>query len=124
MSIRDAQPIAEPRERAVWRVSLPPSEAPGYLVRLGATARAASFDWGGGLVWVATEETEEAATAVRAAIPRGKGHATLMRGSEAFRMRVDVFQPPSELERRLTRGVKASFDPGAVINFGRMYAGV
>ena len=123
-SIRDAEHLAEPRERAVWRVSLAPSDAPYFLLRLGATALAHGFDWGGGLVWLATDETDEAAAKVRGAIPRGKGHATLLRASESFRMRVDVFQPPSDLELRLARGVKASFDPGGVINFGRIYAGV
>jgi glycolate oxidase FAD binding subunit len=123
-SIRDAEHIAEPRERAIWRVSLAPSEAPGFVLRLGATALARSFDWGGGLVWLATDETEQAASSVRGAIPPGKGHATLMRASHAFRMRVAVFQPPTELELKLARGVKASFDPGAVLNFGRIYAGV
>jgi glycolate oxidase FAD binding subunit len=123
-SVRDAEFLASPRERAAWRVSLAPSEAPRFIGRLGETALAHFFDWGGGLVWLATAETDEAATAVRAALPRGKGHATLMRASEAFRGRIAVFPPPSDLELRLARGIKASFDPGSVLNFGRMYAGL
>ncbi len=123
-SIRDVEHLAEPRDRAVWRVNLAPSEAPGFMVRLREVALAHCFDWGGGLVWLATGETEEAAAAVRTAIPPGRGHATLMRASEAFRRRVAVFQPPTDLELRLARGVKASFDPGAVLNFGRVYPGV
>jgi glycolate oxidase FAD binding subunit len=123
-SVRDAEFVAEPRERAVWRVSLAPSQGPAFMVRLGATALAHAYDWGGGLVWVATDPTEAAAANLRRAVEAANGHATLMRASEDLRSRVAVFQPPSELELRLARGVKASFDPGGVLNFGRMYAGV
>ena len=94
------------------------------MLRLGATALAHSYDWGGGLVWVATDPTEAAAANLRRALEPANGHATLMRASEDLRSRVAVFQPPSDLELRLARGVKASFDPGGVLNFGRMYAGV
>ena len=41
-----------------------------------------------------------------------------------MRASVEVFQPPSALDLRLSRGVKSSFDPDGVLNFGRMYAGV
>jgi glycolate oxidase FAD binding subunit len=123
-SIRDAEFVAEPRERAVWRISLPPSQSSAFVARLGKTALARYFDWGGGLVWVATEPTETAASSLRRAMASAKGHATLMRASDDLRARVAVFEPPSDLELRLTRGVKASFDPGGVLNFGRMYAGV
>jgi glycolate oxidase FAD binding subunit len=37
---------------------------------------------------------------------------------------VDVFEPMSEPVQRLTGGIKASFDPGAILNPGRMYAGI
>jgi glycolate oxidase FAD binding subunit len=123
-SVRDAVFVAEPRERAVWRVSLAPSQSPAFIGRLGATALAHAYDWGGGLVWVATDPTEAAAANLRQALEPANGHATLMRASEDLRSRVAVFQPPSDLELRLARGVKASFDPGGVLNFGRMYAGV
>ena len=123
-AIRDAEFIASPRDRAVWRVSLAPSQAAGFLARLGDAALAHYYDWGGGIVWVATKETEAAAEEVRRALAPAGGHAALMRASEDFRTRVAVFQPPSDLELRLARGVKASFDPGGVLNFGRMYADV
>jgi glycolate oxidase FAD binding subunit len=123
-SVRDVEFVAEPRERAIWRVSLAPSQGPAFIDRLGATALAHAYDWGGGLVWVATDPTEDAAASLRRALVPANGHAILMRASEDLRSRVAVFQPPSELELRLARGVKASFDPGGVLNFGRMYAGV
>jgi len=123
-AIRDAKFVAEPRERAVWRVSLPPSEACGFVGRLEGTVLARYFDLGGGLVWLATEQREGAAAQVRRALAHFRGHATLMRASEELRGSVEVFQPLSELELRISRGLKASFDPGGVLNFGRMYPGV
>jgi glycolate oxidase FAD binding subunit len=123
-AVRDAEFVAEPRERAVWRASLAPSRATSFTASLGETVLAHFFDWGGGLVWLATEPTEKAAGAVRRAIVSAKGHATLMRGPESLRASVDVFEPPSTPALRLSRGVKQSFDPDGVLNFGRMYAGV
>jgi glycolate oxidase FAD binding subunit len=123
-SVRDAEFIAEPRERAVWRVSLAPSRAAPFAASLGETALAHFLDWGGGLVWVATAASETAAAAIRRAVALAKGHATLMRAPESLRAAVEVFEPPSPLALRLSRGLKQSFDPDGVLNFGRMYAGV
>jgi glycolate oxidase FAD binding subunit len=123
-SVRDAEFIAEPSDRAVWRVSLAPSRAAAFAVGLGETALAHFFDWGGGLVWVATLASETAASAVRRAAASAKGHATLMRAPDSLRAAVEVFEPPSALGLRLSRGLKQSFDPDGVLNFGRMYDGV
>ena len=124
LAIRDAEFLAQPRDRAVWRVSLAPSEAPAFVGRLAGTARAHYLDWGGGLVWLATDESEVAAAEVHRSLAPSRGHATLMRARDELRKSVAVFQPPSELELRIGRGLKASFDPGGVLNFGRMYPGV
>jgi glycolate oxidase FAD binding subunit len=121
---RDAEFIAEPRERAIWRVSLAPSKGPKFVARLGANALAHFYDWGGGLVWLASEPSDAAAAAVRAALAPLGGHATLVRAPDALRARLDVFEPLSPALARLTRGVKASFDPDGVFNFGRMAAGM
>ena len=123
-SVRDAEFIAEPRDRAVWRVSLAPSRAATFTAALGETALAHSYDWGGGLVWVATAASEAAAATIRRAVASAKGHATLMRAPDALRAAVDVFEPPSALALRLSRGLKQSFDPDGVLNFGRMYDGI
>jgi glycolate oxidase FAD binding subunit len=123
-SVRDAEFIAEPSDRAVWRVSLAPSRAAAFAVGLDETALAHFFDWGGGLVWVATLASETAASAVRRAAASAKGHATLMRAPDSLRAAVEVFEPPSALGLRLSRGLKQSFDPDGVLNFGRMYDGV
>ena len=123
-SVRDAEFVAEPRDRAVWRVSLAPSKAAAFVAGLGAAALACFYDWGGGLVWVATAASEGAAAAVRRAVASASGHATLMRAPDSLRAAVAVFEPPPALAMRLSRAVKQSFDPDGVLNFGRMYDGV
>jgi len=123
-SVRDAEWIAEPRDRAVWRVSLAPSRAAAFATGLGETALACFLDWGGGLAWVATEAAETAAAAIRRAVAAAKGHATLMRAPDSLRAAVEVFEPPSPVAMRLSRAIKQSFDPDGVLNFGRMYDGV
>ena len=122
--IRDCALLCEPRQRAVWRLSLAPTRAPGVVADIARKLDARWFyDWGGGLVWLAVPETGDAGAAViRAAI--GGGHATLVRAGEAVRGAVDVFQPLAAPLMVLTRGIKASFDPARVLNPGRMYAGI
>lgn len=123
-AVRDAEFLAEPGDRAIWRVSLAPSKGAQFVARLGALALRHFYDWGGGLVWLASEPTESAAATLRAALAPFGGHATLVRAPDELRARVDVFQPLSPALARLTKGVKASFDPGGLFNSGRMAAGM
>jgi glycolate oxidase FAD binding subunit len=123
-SIRDLEFVAEPRERAVWRVSVKPSDGAALLQKIGGVALASQLDWGGGLVWIASEPTEAAAAAIRSATRALAGHATLMRADDALRERSDVFEPPAPLVLQQAARLKASLDPRAVFNHGRMYAGV
>ena len=122
--IRDATFLAEPAERAIWRVSLAPSRAAGFVARLGAGALAHFYDWGGGLVWLSSEPRAVAAAAIRAALAPLGGHATLVRAPDALRESIDIFEPLSAPLMRITRGIKKSFDPDGVFNSARMYAGV
>jgi glycolate oxidase FAD binding subunit len=123
-SVRDAEFIAEPRDRAVWSASLAPSRAAPFVASLGETALAHFYDWGGGLVWIATAASETAAAAIRRAVGSAGGYATLMRAPDSLRAAIEVFEPPSALGLRLSRGLKQSFDPDGMLNFGRMYDGV
>jgi glycolate oxidase FAD binding subunit len=123
-SIRDVEFLAEPRERAVWRASLRPSDAPAALAALGATARASVMDHGGGTLWFSTDPTSESAAAVRAALARFLGHAELIRAPAELRRQIDVFAPLSPALAKLTRGVKQSLDPRSLFNPGRMYSGI
>jgi glycolate oxidase FAD binding subunit len=122
-AVRDAEFLAEPSERAIWRVGVQPSKGAQFVARLGGQALDHFYDWGGGLVWLATDPSENAAAAVRAALAPSGGHATLLRAPDALRARVDVFEPLSPALARLTLGVKASFDPDGVFNPGRMMRG-
>jgi len=123
-SVRDVEFLAEPRERAVWRIGVRASRAVDFLARLGPRARAHFFDCGGAIIWLATDPTPADAAAVRAALAPSGGHATLVRAPAALRAAVDVFQPQSASLMALTRRVKAAFDPQRLFNRGRMYAGI
>ena len=126
-AIRDVIPLAEPREAAIWRLSVAPTQAAKIVSALSLEVAARHFyDWGGGLIWLAVEPWDDAqADKVRAALAKaGGGHATLVRAAEEVRARVDVFEPPSPTLMKITRGIKAAFDPDHIINPGRMYAGI
>ncbi|MFT6062795.1 MAG: glycolate oxidase FAD binding subunit, partial [Paracoccaceae bacterium] len=66
--IRDVRSFAG-RPGAVWRLSLRPSQAPGVVADIARTRSIETlFDWGGGLVWLLTEEGGDAgAGAIRTA---------------------------------------------------------
>jgi glycolate oxidase FAD binding subunit len=122
--IRDVHLLAEPRERIVWRVSLPPSEGPRAMahIRTAAPAAIGYYDWAGGLLWVSVPPSEHGSTQViRGAIPPATGHATLIRGPESLRSSVFVFEPLPDPLAKLTQRIKQAFDPAGVLNPGRMY---
>jgi glycolate oxidase FAD binding subunit len=125
-SVRDATLLAEPRDKAVWRISTAPRKGPEFAAEVArATEARWLYDWSGGLMWFATDASGGAgAAAIRAAVRAHGGHATLIRAPAEVRAAVDVFQPLVEPLMRLTRDVKAAFDPAGVLNPGRMYAGV
>ncbi len=125
--VRDATLLAEPRERAVWRISATPSSGPSIAADIAAQSEADYyFDWGGGLIWAAIAgRLDGGAEIVRTAIAtHGGGHGTLLRAAESIRAAVDVFEPLPAPLAALSARVKASFDPHRVLNPGRMYAGV
>ncbi len=125
--IRDVEFFSEPKERAVWRVSLAPSQAAGFVKALRAQMDVACFyDWGGGLVWLSTpSDAECGAGLLRATLSQfGSGHATLVRASAEQRAHVPVFEPLSAPLMKITQGLKASLDPQGLFNPERMYAGI
>jgi glycolate oxidase FAD binding subunit len=125
-AIRDGLPLAEPVDTAIWRISTAPTHAPALTAAVAAERAARWFyDWGGGLIWLATAaEGDAGAAAVRAAVAKHGGHATLVRAPDAVRAAVPVFEPLSEPLMRITTGLKAAHDPGGLFNPGRMYASV
>ncbi|CAX27444.1 putative glycolate oxidase subunit GlcE [Methylorubrum extorquens DM4] len=126
-AVRDATPLAEPRETAIWRISTAPTRGPAVTAAIAAERAARWFyDWGGGLIWLATDASDDAGAAViRAAVKAaGSGHATLVRAPETLRAAVPVFEPLPEPLMRISAGIKAAHDPAGIFNPGRMYAGV
>jgi len=124
--VRDIRPLLQPREHAVWRLSVPPRTGAGLVARLqGKLDCRVLYDWSGGLVWLAVEEADDAgAGAIRAAVHDTGGHATLVRGSPELRSRIAVFAPEPMTVAKLTAGIKASHDPEGRLNPGLMHAGV
>jgi glycolate oxidase FAD binding subunit len=123
MGLRDGTPLAGDKDSALWRVSLAPTAAPGFLAQLRRALDFTYFlDWGGGLVWLAVKGGEDGgAQAIRKALGPDQGHATLIRGSVALRASVPVFQPLAPALAALTARVKDGFDPKRVLNRGRLY---
>jgi glycolate oxidase FAD binding subunit len=125
-SVRDATVLSTSGERAIWRVSTAPTRGPDLAARVAQAMDAQWFyDWGGGLVWIATPaEGDAGAAIIREATRAFGGHATLVRAPAEIRAQVDVFEPQADPVMALTRGIKASFDPAGILSPGRMYAGL
>jgi glycolate oxidase FAD binding subunit len=99
---------------AVWRISVPPTEAPAVLEQLRPLRYL--LDWGGGLIWAGFDVVD--APRVRAAF--GAGHATLIKAPVADRAASPVFQPQPAVVAAAAARLKAAFDPRGVLNPGRM----
>jgi glycolate oxidase FAD binding subunit len=122
--IRDVKTFQSDMERLLWRISVPPAEAPEVLSRLASGLPAMDYllDWGGGLLWLALPPAPDAHEAtVRGALADAGGHATLLRAPQATRAAVQIFQPQPPALAALTRRLKESFDPLHLLNPGRMY---
>ena len=110
----------------LWRVSTSPRNGPAVVAAIERHMQIeAYYDWSGGLVWIEVPASADAgASDVRRAVAVNGGHATLIRAEPQVRASVEVFQPQSPVLERLTRGIKAAFDPPGLLNPGRMYAGI
>jgi glycolate oxidase FAD binding subunit len=125
-ALRDASLLAEARDQVVWRLSVKPSEAAAALAAICAGRAARAFyDWGGGLVWLATAADGDAgAGIIRRAAKAANGYATLMRAPEAIRAAIPVFEPAPAPVAALAARIKAAIDPAGLLNPGLMHAGV
>ncbi|AVO37826.1 FAD-binding protein [Pukyongiella litopenaei] len=121
--VRDVAPFAA-GDAPVWRVSVKPSDGPVLVAVLeqAGLAKRAILDWGGGLVWVEVDDDpgDGGAAAIRDELARLGGHATLVRGSDALRARVPVFQPEPAPLAAISAGLRAKFDPRGILNPGLM----
>lgn len=118
--IADVAPLAQ-RDGMVWRLSVAPSKA----AALGDALRWLGdvklfYDWGGGLIWLLTPETEELAKAITAAAKAEGGHALLIKASADFRAGAFHFGAQEGPLAALSTRVKQAFDPANILNTGRL----
>jgi glycolate oxidase FAD binding subunit len=118
--------VLQRSEAPVWRISTEPTAGPKVVAAISAFMECrALYDWSGGLVWAEVLPTTDAGAAdVRRVIASFGGHATLVRAEPQVRAAVDVFQPLEAGPDKLSRRLKAAFDPAGILNPGRMYAGM
>ena len=95
----------------LWRLALPSTAHSPGLDGLRA------IEWGGALRWYAGE-----LDAVRGAAARAGGHAVLYHAPESLRCREGAFAPLAPALLALHRRLKNAFDPGRILNPGRLYA--
>ncbi len=98
----------------VWRISVPPADAPAVLEQL--RPQRYLLDWGGGLIFAAFDAVD--AVRVRAAFRAG--HATLIKAPVADRAASPVFQPQPLVAAAVAERLKVAFDPRGILNPGRM----
>lgn len=127
-AIRDVLPFAAGGALGawpVWRIVCPPASGAALGTQLAReTGGELIYDWGGGLIWAALPPKNDAHGAVvRARATAVGGHATLIRAAEDVRRAVDVFHPQEPGIAALSERVRASFDPKAVLNRGRLSRG-
>lgn len=125
-NIRDALPLAAElgENHAVWRLSVPPSLGPRVAETAAALGGRWFLDWGGGLVWIAATAESVHHQAITKAAHAAGGVWMLLRAPDSLRASLDALPPLSPPLERLTRRVKAAFDPAGILNPGRMYAGI
>jgi glycolate oxidase FAD binding subunit len=116
--------VLQGSEAPVWRISTSPSAGPKIVAAITAYMECRAFyDWSGGLVWAEVLPTTDAGAAdIRRVIATHGGHATLIRADPQVRSAVEVFQPLEAGLDKISRKLKAAFDPAGILNPGRMYA--
>ena len=124
--VRDVTCFSGEDENQVWRISTPPTAGPRVAAEiLKSLPGRAFFDWGGGLVWLSLAPLDDAGhECVRGALGPSGGHATLVRAAAEIRARIPVFQPQLPPVEALAARIKEAFDPGHVLNPGRMGEGI
>jgi glycolate oxidase FAD binding subunit len=118
--IGNVQPFHGQTGRAVWKLSVRPTDAPQILERLSILVGLEAFlDWRGGLIWLSLPCGEDGGTSlVRSTLP-GTGHATLYAAPDAIRSTQQVFPPLDPITAKLEARIKEQFDPFDVLNPGR-----
>ena len=124
--VGNATPLAEPGDRLVWRLSVPPASGADVVSKIvNQIDVEAYYDWGGGLIWLAVDPGETSSDRIVGdAVAAEGGHALLVRAPEETRARAPVFSAQPGPVAALTARIKEGFDPKNILNPGRMYADV
>lgn len=106
-------------EDCLWRISCTPMEGAQIVEAIEKHLPCkVRFDWQGGLIWLASQEPNDAV--IRSAVEQcGGGHATLLRWGRE-RPDAPVFQPQSQALENLSRRIKENFDPKYILNPGKL----
>jgi len=119
--MRDVVPLGSGEGRAIWKISLPATQAPALLETLKSLGEhQVVLDWGGALVWLSLPCGNDAqAVALRALLPPD-AYAMLVVAPAEVRARQAVFQPRPAAQMAIEEKVRRSFDPDGLLNPGRM----
>ena len=122
--LSDVRPFSENQLSNIWKISIPPSNAPAYVKSISSVLPGLEYflDWAGGLVWVSVpEDSEDAGEAVIRQNLNGRGHATLIRASDKLRKKVSPFQPQNSVIAKISERIREGYDPHRILNPERMY---
>jgi glycolate oxidase FAD binding subunit len=125
--IGDLSPFVENQTSTVWRIMVPPSQASLVIDNLSNMFNISWYvDWAGGLIWVESDDgdPDDVHTGIRNCVTEVSGQSTLIRGSSTLRASVDVFEPLPKPIFQLNYRIKQAFDPNAIFNPARVYAGI
>jgi len=111
-AIRDVEHFAK-HTGDIWRISVKPTDGPlvANAVRKKFEAVQVSYDWGGGLLWIASAKGDD----IRSALGGFSGHATLIKGDGN-----PAFQPRNSGIAKIEFGLRGKFDPKGILNAGLM----
>jgi glycolate oxidase FAD binding subunit len=111
--VRDVTPF-HTRTGDVWRLSVKPGDASEIVAGLPGVE--ALYDWGGGLIWLLSENAPLTADDLARAMAHKPGHATLIRGDASN----GAFPRLNPTIARLNAGLRQKFDPRNILNPGLM----
>ena len=123
-AIRHAAVLPAEDADAIWRVSVRPSRGAALLETAQKHGARGYLDWGGGLVMLAGPADEATHGIITAAAAQAGGIWTLLRAPQSMRAAVAVIPPEPPALAAITKRIKAVMDPKAILNPGRLSAGL
>jgi glycolate oxidase FAD binding subunit len=127
--VASVAPLLQGGRRYTWRLCPTPNRASAVVqaIRDRLHSAEALYDWAGGLVWLNIDGDEAGSDAgaaiIRGAVARAGGHAMLVVAPDRVRAEVPVFEPANGALDALQGRIKQGFDPGCILNPGRMWEG-